>query len=77
MANRYAAKVMRLRSANPIKARRAIRAALKIRSITYARRRQVFDLYDIAAAVFPGQNAAPERSGNYLICLMVRCRYRT
>src|ERR1039457_4424970 len=27
--------------------------------------RQVFDLYDIAAAVFPGQNAAPERSGNY------------
>jgi hypothetical protein len=43
----------------------------------YARRGQVFDLYNITAAVFSGQNAALERAGNYLICLMVHCRYRT
>jgi hypothetical protein len=42
------------------------RGGLKIRIITYARRDQVFDLYNIAAAVFPGQKAAFERGGNYL-----------
>jgi hypothetical protein len=41
------------------------------------RRDQVFDLYNIAAPVFPGQNAAHERGYNHLIRLMVHRRYRT
>jgi phage-related minor tail protein len=36
----------------------------------YAKRDQVFDLCDIAAALLRGQNAALERCGNYLNCLM-------
>jgi hypothetical protein len=43
---------------------------LKIRMTTYARRLQVLDLYNIAAATFPGQNAAHERGYEYLIPLM-------
>lgn len=36
----------------------------------YARRVQVFDLCNVAAAVLRGQNAALERGGSYLNCLM-------
>jgi hypothetical protein len=50
---------------------------LKIRITTYARRLQVFDLYNIAAAAFPGQNAAHERGYEYLIRLMAHRRWRT
>ena len=53
------------------------RDGLKIRIITYARCGQVFDLYNIAAAVFRGQDAAHERGYNSLIRLMVHRRYRT
>jgi hypothetical protein len=45
--------------------------------ITHARHAQVLDLYNIAAPAFPGQNSVLGRGLNYMIPLMVHCRYRT
>ena len=57
--------------------RRAVWGQFKIRNITYAKRREVSDFYNIRDSEFSEPEQLLTRNRKYLISLMVHCRYRT